>query len=156
MFKARTSLYLGICILIMLFQTHPAFSETESGSADVTTLAIIDTKVGNGTTAISDAETRDVVEVHYTGWLYDADATDHKGKKYNSTVDRGKPITFKLGTGNPIKGLDQGIAGMKVGGKRTLIIPPKLAYGSAGRGIIPPNTPLIVDVELLNVIIKEE
>lgn len=143
MLKVRTSLYLGIFILIMLLQIHPAFSGAENEIDDVTTLEIIDTKVGDGAEAISDAEDRDVVEVYYTGWHYDAETPDHKGNKFKTSVVNGKPFSFRLGTGKVIKGWDQGIPGMKVGGKRTLIIPPNLAYGKQA---------LVFDIELLNVI----
>lgn len=89
------------------------------------------------------------VKVHYTGWLNDG---DNKGKKFDSSVDRGKPFTFTLGVGMVIKGWDQGVSGMKVGGKRTLYIPAELGYGTRGAGgVIPPNADLIFDVELLGV-----
>ena len=94
-----------------------------------------------------------VVIVHYTGWLYDAAAADHHGRKFDSSRDRGQPLSFPLGSGRVIRGWEQGIPGMKVGGKRRLVIPPSLAYGSrgAGNGVIPPNATLIFDVELLAV-----
>ena len=90
-----------------------------------------------------------MVEVHYTGWLYDASAPDKKGEKFDSSRDRGMPFSFLIGAGRVIKGWDRGVIGMKVGGQRTLIIPPQLAYGSEGRGAIPPNATLIFEVELL-------
>jgi FKBP-type peptidyl-prolyl cis-trans isomerase FkpA len=94
-----------------------------------------------------------VVIVHYTGWLYDAAAPDHHGRKFDSSRDRGQPLSFPLGSGRVIRGWEQGIPGMKVGGKRRLVIPPSLAYGSrgAGNGVIPPNATLVFDVELLAV-----
>ncbi|HTL50170.1 MAG TPA: FKBP-type peptidyl-prolyl cis-trans isomerase [Steroidobacteraceae bacterium] len=94
-----------------------------------------------------------VVIVHYTGWLYDAAAPDHHGRKFDSSRDRGQPLSFPLGSGRVIRGWEQGVPGMKVGGKRSLVIPPSLAYGSrgAGNGVIPPNATLIFDVELLAV-----
>jgi peptidylprolyl isomerase len=87
--------------------------------------------------------------VHYTGWLFDNGV---KGKKFDSSVDRGQPFQFTLGAHQVIAGWDEGVAGMKVGGSRTLIIPPELGYGARGAGgVIPPNATLIFDVELLDV-----
>ena len=104
--------------------------------------------VGSGVEAVTGKN----VFVHYTGWLYDAAAADNKGKKFDSSRDRGQPFEFPLGAGRVIKGWDQGVAGMKVGGQRTLTIPPGLGYGSRGAGgLIPPNATLVFDVELLNV-----
>ncbi len=92
------------------------------------------------------------VSVHYTGWLYDEAAPDHKGEKFDSSRDRGTPFEFPLGGGRVIKGWDQGVAGMKVGGQRILTIPPEMGYGARGAGgVIPPNATLIFDVELLGV-----
>ena len=89
------------------------------------------------------------MSVHYTGWL---DENGAKGKKFDSSRDRGKPFTFTLGAQEVIRGWDEGVAGMKVGGRRTLIIPPELGYGARGAGgVIPPNATLIFDVELLQV-----
>ncbi|HLO95231.1 MAG TPA: FKBP-type peptidyl-prolyl cis-trans isomerase, partial [Burkholderiaceae bacterium] len=90
---------------------------------------------------------------HYTGWLYDAKAAGFKGSKFDSSLDRGQPFTFPLGAGQVIAGWDQGVPGMKVGGKRTLIIPASLGYGSrgAGNGVIPPNAALVFEVEMLGV-----
>ena len=107
-----------------------------------------DTVVGSGAEAVAGA----TVQVHYTGWLVDPAAADLHGKKFDSSVGK-SPFTFPLGGGRVIKGWDEGVAGMKVGGKRTLIIPAAMAYGSkgAGGGVIPPNAPLIFDVELLKV-----
>ena len=90
--------------------------------------------------------------MHYTGWLYDAGAAEHKGAKFDSSLDRGEPLTFALGARQVIPGWDQGVVGMKVGGQRTLIIPPDLAYGSRGAGgVIPPDATLVFDVELVRV-----
>jgi FKBP-type peptidyl-prolyl cis-trans isomerase FkpA len=115
---------------------------------NITSLQITDTKVGTGAPATSGKE----VTVHYTGWLYDAKGSEKHGKKFDSSRDRGEPFSFKLGAGQVIRGWDQGVAGMKVGGTRTLIIPSDLGYGARGAGgAIPPNATLVFDVELLNV-----
>ena len=107
-------------------------------------LKYIDVKVGTGPEAKGKTAT-----VHYTGWLYENGA---KGKKFDSSVERGEPFDFRVGAGEVIKGWDEGVAGMKVGGKRTLIIPPQLGYGARGAGgVIPPNATLMFDVELLGV-----
>ena len=104
--------------------------------------------VGTGAEAVEGAQ----VSVHYTGWLFDAEAADNKGQKFDSSRDRGTPFGFPLGAGRVIKGWDQGVAGMKVGGQRTLIIPPELGYGDRGAGgVIPPGATLVFDVELLEV-----
>jgi FKBP-type peptidyl-prolyl cis-trans isomerase len=108
-------------------------------------LKYTDTKTGDGASATSGNK----VSVHYTGWLYNNDA---KGAKFDSSVDRGKPFQFTLSAHQVIAGWDEGVAGMKVGGKRTLIIPPELGYGARGAGgVIPPNATLMFDVELLGV-----
>lgn len=92
------------------------------------------------------------VRVHYTGWLHDPSKPDGHGPKFDSSVDRGTPFEFRLGAGEVIRGWDEGVAGMKVGGKRTLIIPPEMGYGARGAGgVIPPNATLVFDVELVEV-----
>ena len=107
-----------------------------------------DIKVGTGDLA----EAGRNVTVHYTGWLHDATAPENKGRKFDSSRDRGDPFRFTLGVGQVIAGWDQGVAGMKVGGQRVLTIPPELGYGARGAGgVIPPNATLIFDVELLGV-----
>jgi len=101
-----------------------------------------DLKVGTGANATNGK----TVTVHYTGWLAS------NGKKFDSSVDRGQPFMFQLGAGHVIKGWEEGVAGMKVGGKRQLRIPPELGYGARGAGgVIPPNATLLFDVELLGV-----
>lgn len=111
---------------------------------------LIQTDVKQGEGAVATAG--QTVSVHYTGWLYDETAPEHKGKKFDSSRDRGQPFDFPLGAGQVIKGWDTGVAGMKVGGQRTLIIPSEMGYGTHGAGgDIPPNAALIFDVELLGV-----
>jgi FKBP-type peptidyl-prolyl cis-trans isomerase FkpA len=111
-------------------------------------LSMTDHVIGTGETAVAGK----TVSVHYTGWLFDAAAPDNKGKKFDSSRDRGQPFSFPLGAGHVIQGWDQGVAGMKIGGQRTLIIPPELGYGARGAGgVIPPNATLVFDVELLGV-----
>lgn len=118
-----------------------------SGSAAVTSLVITDTLVGTGAVAGNGS----VVSINYTGWLYDRNAVGFRGMQFETNVSSTSPFVFTLGTGNVISGFDQGIAGMRVNGRRTLIIPSALAYGTAGRGIIPPNAALVFDVTLLSV-----
>ncbi len=138
-----------VCLLFLLGLM--VFAESQSGGPPpvtgkaVTTadgLKYWDVKVGLGATATTGHK----VKVHYTGWLTN-------GKKFDSSVDRKQPFEFQLGAGQVIKGWDEGVAGMKVGGKRRLEIPPALGYGSrgVGGGLIPPNSTLLFDVELLDV-----
>jgi len=115
---------------------------------NITSLQVADVKVGSGAEATAGKQ----VTVHYTGWLYDPKAADKHGKKFDSSKDHGEPFSFKLGARQVISGWDQGVAGMKVGGARTLVIPSELGYGSRGAsGVIPPNATLVFDVELLEV-----
>lgn len=138
-------------LLVMGISSTTVYAEQPAAkkqSGDVTKLIKTDKKVGTGEKATAGRE----VAVHYTGWLYDAAAADHKGKKFDSSLDRGAPIEFPLGAGMVIDGWEQGLVGMKVGGRRTLIIPPHLGYGASGApGAIPPNATLVFDVELLGV-----
>ena len=115
---------------------------------DIAALQIADAKIGAGAEASAGRE----VTVHYTGWLYDSGAADHRGRKFDSSRDRGAAFTFRLGAGDVIGGWDQGVAGMKAGGVRTLAIPSALAYGAEGApGLIPPHAALLFEVELLGV-----
>ena len=124
-------------------QEKPAMTQS-----NITALQKIDTQVGTG----REAEVGFNVTVHYTGWLYDAAAEGGKGKKFDSSLDRNSPFNFFLGGGQVIQGWDEGVQGMKIGGKRTLIIPSEMGYGARGAGgVIPPNATLIFDVELLDV-----
>jgi len=114
---------------------------------NVTELIKTDVKAGKG----AEAKAGQNVSVHYTGWLYDEAVPDHKGRKFDSSRERG-PFDFPLGASRVIKGWDQGVQGMKVGGQRTLVIPANLGYGARGAGgVIPPNATLLFDVELLGV-----
>ena len=126
----------------------PVAAVAQTQGAKVTTLSglqIIDGQVGTGATP----KTGQTCVMHYTGWLYE---NGQKTKKFDSSLDRGQPFEFPIGTGRVIKGWDEGVGTMKVGGKRTLIIPPDLGYGARGAGgVIPPNATLIFDVELLAV-----
>lgn len=139
----------SICALV-LFTFIPggerpmAAAENSTTGQEVTTssgLKYLDQAVGTGEAAVAGQN----VSVHYTGWL-------ENGKKFDSSVDRGQPFSFPLGAGRVIKGWDEGVQGMKVGGKRKLTIPSNLGYGARGAGgVIPPNATLIFDVELLGV-----
>lgn len=116
--------------------------------ATVNALKKNDTKQGTGAEAVKGK----TVIVHYTGWLYDPGQPEGKGKKFDSSLDRRDPFGFLLGQGQVIRGWDEGVAGMKIGGKRTLIIPADMGYGARGAGgAIPPNAALVFDVELLEV-----
>ena len=140
---ARTVVVLAVFAAVMPFGGSNAATnqviEMPNG------LKYTDTKTGDGATASAGNK----VSVHYTGWLFNNGA---KGAKFDSSVDRGQPFQFTLGAHQVIAGWDEGVAGMKVGGKRTLIIPPELGYGARGAGgVIPPNATLMFDVELLRV-----
>lgn len=138
MLKKITFFPLGLFFLITLLASCAA--------AQAPVFKIHDTSTGLGQEAYDGRW----VSVQYTGWLYDPSLADHKGKVFDQSKP-GKPLSFQLGTGRVIKGWDQGIAGMKVGGQRTLIIPPELAYGERGAGdVIPPGATLVFDVELMD------
>jgi peptidylprolyl isomerase len=124
----------------------PASAQTQGKTMTTASgLQITDTKVGSG----AQPKTGQTCVMHYTGWLYNNGA---KNAKFDSSLDRGEPFEFAIGQGQVIKGWDEGVATMQVGGKRTLIIPPQLGYGARGAGgVIPPNATLIFDVELLGV-----
>ena len=123
--------------------------ESPPPAADEPTVLVTDVVPGVGEEALPGK----VVIVHYTGWLYDPVAKDHRGRQFDSSRDRGQPLSFPLGAGRVIRGWEQGLPGMKVGGTRRLVIPPSLAYGArgAGNGVIPPHATLLFDVELLAV-----
>jgi peptidylprolyl isomerase len=132
----RRAYWLALLPLVGLCFLHTGCSSDSNG------LKIIDLQEGNGDTV----KRGDTVEVNYTGWLI-------TGKQFDSSLDRGRPAQFKLGSGQVIPGWDQGVPGMKVGGKRKLIIPPELAYGSNGRPpAVPPNMALIFEIEVLRIV----
>ncbi len=111
-------------------------------------LQVDDTVAGSGAAATAGCH----VSVHYTGWLHDPTAPQQRGRKFDSSKDRGQPFAFPLGAGHVIRGWDEGVQGMKVGGTRVLVIPPELGYGARGAGgVIPPNATLVFEVELLGV-----
>ncbi len=148
--KRISFLTLALILTTSLFSTT-ACSEKNAPKTENDSMAELmttDVKLGTGDLATPGK----MVTVHYTGWLYDAAATDHHGKKFDSSRDRNEPFKFPLGEGRVILGWDQGVAGMQVGGQRTLIIPPNMGYGARGAGgVIPPNATLVFDVELLGV-----
>lgn len=135
--------------LLSLFVVSPmqvTVASQEAATVDSSQLQKIDIKVGNGEEAVIGK----TVNVHYSGWIYDEQAPDKKGKKFDSSYDRKEHFSFLLGAGRVIKGWDKGVLGMKVGGQRTLIIPPSMAYGERGAGnVIPPNATLLFEVELM-------
>ena len=150
MYKTKLLLNLSIILSAFIMLPQAAFAYKEHGSPVHSTadsqFQKIDITVGTGPEAIVGK----TVNVHYTGWMYDEDAEDNKGRKFDSSRDRDSHFSFLLGSGRVIKGWDQGVMGMKVGGQRTLIIPSSMGYGAQGAGnIIPPNATLIFDVELL-------
>jgi FKBP-type peptidyl-prolyl cis-trans isomerase FkpA len=126
----------------------PAASSPAEGNASMP-LQKIELAPGNG----AEIKSGQTALVHYTGWLYDAAAPENKGKKFDSSVDRNEPFEFPVGAGMVIKGWDDGVAGMKPGGKRRLVIPPEMGYGArgAGGGLIPGGATLVFDVELVEI-----
>jgi FKBP-type peptidyl-prolyl cis-trans isomerase FkpA len=132
-------------------ETEVAEQETQEKAETmevVTELQIIDVAAGEGPAVQAGQQ----VVVHYTGWLYEPASEEQKGAKFDSSVDRGQPFAFPLGGGRVIRGWDEGVAGMQVGGKRILIIPPDMAYGERGAGgVIPANATLLFEVELLEI-----
>ena len=126
----------------------PSAAAAPAAQSDVAQLVVSDLRAGTGALAQSGS----IVTVHYTGWLYDPKGVDTKGAKFDSSRDSGRPFQFQLAAGQVIAGWDQGVAGMKVGGQRRLVIPSTLAYGQRGAAdVIPPGAALVFDVELLDV-----
>jgi len=135
----------SIGILASVAPTAALAQEIGKMTTTASGLQIEDTTIGTGATP----HAGQICVMHYTGWLYENGV---KGKKFDSSLDRGQPFEFPIGMGHVIKGWDEGVATMQVGGKRTLIIPPELGYGARGAGgVIPPNATLMFDVELLGV-----
>jgi FKBP-type peptidyl-prolyl cis-trans isomerase len=156
--KLITSLISIACVMPLLASAQtPSQPNTKAESKPMSTpterkldngLRLIDQKIGEGPELASGK----AISAHYTGWLYDPKAPEGKGKQFDSSVGR-VPFGFIVGAGRVIKGWDLGVVGMKVDGKRTLIIPPELGYGERGAGgVIPPNATLIFDIELLKII----
>jgi FKBP-type peptidyl-prolyl cis-trans isomerase FkpA len=127
--------------------TTPAPAATTSTGTETMPLQKTDLAPGNGT----EIKSGQTALVHYTGWLYDAATPENKGKQFDSSVG-GEPFEFPVGGGAVIQGWDQGVVGMKVGGKRRLVIPPDMGYGNRGAGgVIPPGATLVFDVELVEI-----
>jgi FKBP-type peptidyl-prolyl cis-trans isomerase FkpA len=140
--SGRLGLMLGWAFLAACQQS----ADTTKNDA-MTELVIRDLTAGNGRAAAPGM----TAVVHYTGWLYAPDVIDNRGTKFDSSVDRGETFSFDLGAQQVIKGWDDGVVGMKIGGRRELIIPPELAYGSRGAGgVIPPDATLVFEVELVD------
>ncbi|UOS97432.1 FKBP-type peptidyl-prolyl cis-trans isomerase [Xanthomonas arboricola] len=138
-------LLLTLCAALLLAGCAPALPPS---GGTIATFERIDRNIGTGAEATPGA----MVTVHYTGWLYDEKAADKHGKKFDSSLDRAEPFQFVLGGHQVIRGWDEGVAGMRVGGKRSLMIPPAYGYGDNGAGgVIPPGASLVFDVELLGV-----
>jgi FKBP-type peptidyl-prolyl cis-trans isomerase FkpA len=135
-------------MFVPVFMLSACGGDTGSGTAPAApSFTQTDLRVGSGAEAVTGRGVR----VNYTGWLYDPSKPEQKGQQFDSSVG-GEPFEFMLGSGQVIPGWDRGVAGMKVGGQRRLIIPPDLAYGATGAGgVIPPNATLVFDVELLDV-----
>ena len=156
MISRKFPLALVLLALCSMSQAEDASIPASTDAAPVTvataplkinSLIKIDEQLGSG----NEATPGMYIDVHYTGWLYNPKNPDRRGLKFDSSRDAGRPLTFQLGARQVIRGWDLGVQGMKVGGKRTLIIPGYLAYGSTGTNSIPPNASLIFDVELMNV-----
>jgi peptidylprolyl isomerase len=141
----REAVVLAVACAVSVSTSAAAVAQTTKTVTTPSGLQIADTKVGTGATP----KPGQICVMHYTGWLYENGA---KTKKFDSSLDRGQPFEFPIGQKRVIAGWDEGVATMKVGGKRTLIIPPALGYGARGAGgVIPPNATLIFEVELLDV-----
>lgn len=141
----RSSSFRFVAILLTGWLLAACTDPGPPPGGSVAELQRIDLKPGTGDVASAGDE----VSVHYTGWVYDEDAPNQRGQQFDSSRERGEPITFLLGAGRVIRGWDEGVAGMRVGGQRILLIPSDLAYGRKGAGgVIPPNASLVFEVEL--------
>jgi FKBP-type peptidyl-prolyl cis-trans isomerase FkpA len=146
--RLMSPLLLALCVACNAGEKPPAEPAAPPTTTTAEGLAITELAPGAGDAIAAGS----VAVVHYTGWLYDTGAAEKKGSKFDSSVDRGEPFRFTLGQGEVIRGWDQGVEGMKVGGKRRLVIPAALAYGESGAGgVIPPGATLVFDVELLGI-----
>lgn len=147
--NVRLSLFCSLVLLAACGREQPVDSTpatTSEARAPVTELQRTDIVQGVGE-GISSGQ---VAVVHYTGWLYEPTAEDQKGKKFDSSRDRGEPFRFTIGAGGVIRGWEEGVQGMQVGGQRRLVIPANLGYGAQGAGgVIPPNAALLFEIELL-------
>jgi FKBP-type peptidyl-prolyl cis-trans isomerase FkpA len=147
-FDAVSVMLKRLCLSMLLLLPAACTPPGPPPGGTIAAFQTLDTQVGQG--AIAKAGDR--VSVHYTGWLYDEKAADKHGAKFDSSLDRGEPFSFDLGAGQVVRGWDEGVAGMHVGGKRTLMLPPSHGYGDRGAGgVIPPGASLVFDVELLDV-----
>ncbi|MFC3551717.1 FKBP-type peptidyl-prolyl cis-trans isomerase [Lysobacter cavernae] len=144
----NTTALLRNCSLLLCLALAACADPGPPPGGTIAAFQTIDEKVGDGAVAKSGQD----VTVHYTGWNYDEKAPDKHGSKFDSSRDRNEPFTFLLGAGRVIRGWDDGVAGMRVGGKRVLLLPPEYGYGRKGAGgVIPPNGSLVFEVELLDV-----
>lgn len=143
----RHSTAIGVAVAAML--TAPsACTKSPTAPSSYAPFSVTDLRIGTGAEAVDGS----IVTVNYTGWFYDPSKPDQKGVQFDTSVGRG-PYTFTVGAGTVIAGWDQGVRGMKVGGLRRLVVPPSLAYGQVRRGSIPPNTTLVFEVELIEVVV---
>jgi FKBP-type peptidyl-prolyl cis-trans isomerase FkpA len=138
----------GLVVLVGLIAACGAKSGAVAPASGATSMQSIELKAGSG----AGVTAGQIAVVQYTGWLYEASAKDNKGKQFDSSRTGGQPFRFPVGTGQVIKGWDQGVAGMKVGESRRLIIPADLAYGESGAGgVIPPGATLVFDIDLVGI-----
>jgi FKBP-type peptidyl-prolyl cis-trans isomerase FkpA len=137
---------IGVVVLVGLIAACSSGKPGAAPTGGVSSMQSVEIKPGTGEAVTAGK----IAVVQYTGWLYEAAAKDNKGKQFDSSRTSGQPFRFPVGAGQVIKGWDQGVAGMKVGGSRRLIIPPDLAYGDAGAGgVIPPGATLVFDIDLV-------